>query len=239
MVKRLKDANAPKKASSAYFLWLAVERPVIMKAHPEFVGQPATVVMKEAGVRWGKMTDAKKAPFIKKSTKAKAKYTAAMEKYKKSASYAAFQEQKAKHDKKQKIKSVQEPEGKPKRSPNAFQLFMADNRAKITKKKPASEKITWIMAEGGRRWKAFPENKRKKYTDKAAELREEHVEEMRIYKETQEYKDYLEELATVKRSIKDAEKAEKKREKKRKAAEDSNPRPAKKSKKNKKGGRAN
>jgi len=235
MVKRLKDPNAPKKAQSAYMQWMAAERPSILKAHPDF---GLTDVAKEAGARWGKMTDAKKAPWIKKSTKAKAKYTAAMEKYKKTKSYAAFQEQKVKHDKKQKIKAVQEPEGKPKRSPTAFLLFMEDNRAKITKKKPASEKITWVMAEGGRRWKALAENKQKKYTSKAAELREVYVEELAAYKDTQEYRDYLEELASVKKGIKDAEKAEKKREKKRKAAEDSNTRPAKKAKKNKKGGRA-
>ena len=51
-VKAKKDPNAPKKAGSAYMIWLQANRPSLTKP-----GMGVTDVAKAAGVAWGKMTD--------------------------------------------------------------------------------------------------------------------------------------------------------------------------------------
>jgi len=71
--KKEKDPNAPKKAMSAYFLWLNENRPKIIAEH-KLDSSKVAEVAKKAGEIWGKMTDAQKAPFSAKADKDKARY---------------------------------------------------------------------------------------------------------------------------------------------------------------------
>jgi len=77
--KKVKDPNAPKRAPSAYMLWLNDSRAKIAKSLPK--GSAVTEVAKAAGAEWKKLTAKAKAPYVKKAEKASADYKKAKEKY--------------------------------------------------------------------------------------------------------------------------------------------------------------
>merc|ERR1712060_718020 len=52
--KKVKDPNAPKRAPTAYMLWLADSRAKIVKSLPK--GAAVTEVAKAAGAEWKKLT---------------------------------------------------------------------------------------------------------------------------------------------------------------------------------------
>jgi len=77
--KKVKDPNAPKKAPTAYLLWMKDSRAKIVKSLPK--GAAPTEVMTAAGAQWKKATAKEKAPYVKTAEKASAEYKKAKEKY--------------------------------------------------------------------------------------------------------------------------------------------------------------
>jgi len=77
--KKVKDPNRPKRAPSAYMLWLTDSRAKIVKSLPK--GAAVTEVMKAASPLWKKLTAKAKEPHVKKAEKASADYKKAMEAY--------------------------------------------------------------------------------------------------------------------------------------------------------------
>ena len=81
--KKDKDPNAPKRASSAYMIWLNENRPAIkdelLITNP---GAGVTDVTKRAGELWKELSDEEKAPFQAKSDELRAAYHEAMKAYK-------------------------------------------------------------------------------------------------------------------------------------------------------------
>lgn len=87
-----KPASWPKRAASAYFLWLNQARAKIVAD----LGSASDVaaVAKRAGEMWNSMDDAARAPFVAKNAQAKAKYEKQMAKFKKSRVYLKYLEDK-------------------------------------------------------------------------------------------------------------------------------------------------
>merc|ERR1712194_729598 len=77
--KKVKDPNAPKRAPSAYLLWMKDSRAEIVKSLPK--GAAPTEVMTAVGAQWKKLTAKAKAPYVKTAEKASADYKKAQEKY--------------------------------------------------------------------------------------------------------------------------------------------------------------
>jgi hypothetical protein len=77
-VKKVKDPNAPKRPLSAYMFFAKDQRAAILKKNPSF---GVTDVAKALGAQWAKTTD--KSKYEKEAAKDKARYEAAMAKYKK------------------------------------------------------------------------------------------------------------------------------------------------------------
>ncbi|XP_067931729.1 FACT complex subunit SSRP1-like isoform X2 [Watersipora subatra] len=75
--KSEKDPNAPKRAMSAYFLWLNESRSKIKADNP---GISVTELSKKAGELWGKLSD--RGPWEAKAVQAKKDYEKAMAEYK-------------------------------------------------------------------------------------------------------------------------------------------------------------
>jgi len=75
--KAAKDPNAPKRAASAYFIWMGENRAKIIAEH-KLDSSKVAEVAKKAGEIWGTMTDAQKAPFTAKADKDKARYAQEM-----------------------------------------------------------------------------------------------------------------------------------------------------------------
>ena len=84
--KKQKDPNAPKKALSAYFIFLAEKREEItaslVDGDEELSGRKrVTKTTKIAGEMWGKLSDDEKEPYKQKSTEDKQRYLEEMESY--------------------------------------------------------------------------------------------------------------------------------------------------------------
>ena len=78
VAKKAKDPNAPKRALTAYFLWLQENREAIKKP-----GMSATAVAKAAGAAWREMTD--KSKWEKKAEEDKKRYDREITEYKNNA----------------------------------------------------------------------------------------------------------------------------------------------------------
>merc|ERR1719316_370783 len=78
--KKEKDPNKPKRGMSAYFMWLNENRAKIMKEQG-FSGKDIAKIGKFAGEAWGKMSEADKAPFVKKAEADKQRYEREMANY--------------------------------------------------------------------------------------------------------------------------------------------------------------
>ncbi|CAD5209050.1 unnamed protein product [Bursaphelenchus okinawaensis] len=76
VTKRGKDPNAPKRAMSAFFLWMQENRQRLKKP-----GMSVSDVAKAAGVEWGKLQD--KSEWEKKAEDDKKRYEREMATYKK------------------------------------------------------------------------------------------------------------------------------------------------------------
>ncbi|ETN83191.1 hypothetical protein RB195_017787 [Necator americanus] len=72
---KTKDPNAPKRAMSAFFFWMADNRDRIKKP-----GMGVAEVAKAAGVEWGKVAD--KSKWEKKAAEDKKRYETEMAAYK-------------------------------------------------------------------------------------------------------------------------------------------------------------
>lgn len=78
-VKKVKDANAPKGASTAYLLYSNAVRDKVRKANPDLkLGEVAKVI----GKQWAELTDAEKKPYNEQAEKDKIRYKKEMDAYK-------------------------------------------------------------------------------------------------------------------------------------------------------------
>ena len=81
-VKKLKDPNAPKKALSGYFIFLAEKREEIASGLEDLNGRERVIqTTKTAGEMWGKLSDEEKEPYKQKSLEDKERYLEEMKTY--------------------------------------------------------------------------------------------------------------------------------------------------------------
>lgn len=71
----------PKRALSAYFIWLNENRKMIIDTKCGGSGSDVAAVSKAAGVMWSAMSDAAKKPYQAKADKDKLRYAAEMKSY--------------------------------------------------------------------------------------------------------------------------------------------------------------
>ncbi|XVE92953.1 hypothetical protein REPUB_Repub01dG0148500 [Reevesia pubescens] len=76
-LKKGKDPNAPKRPSTAFFLFLDDFRKSYKEANPDAKG--VTRVAKEGGEKWKSMSEEEKKPYVDKAAELKAEYQKALE----------------------------------------------------------------------------------------------------------------------------------------------------------------
>merc|ERR1711964_411795 len=110
--KAPKDQNAPKRASSAYFLYANAVRDEVKQNLGE--GTAVTEIAKTIGQQWSNLEETEKTKYVNRAEKAKAAYQKKLEKYKTSKKYAEFVEIKKAFvaEKKQAIKDMKAADGK-------------------------------------------------------------------------------------------------------------------------------
>merc|ERR1719161_809199 len=114
------DPNKPKRAMSAYFIWLNENRAKII-ADYKLDSSKVAEVSKKAGEIWGKMTDAQKKPFEDKNAKAKEQYEKEM---------ASYEPDESQFITKKGTKAAKDPNA-PKRASSAYMIWVNETRAKI------------------------------------------------------------------------------------------------------------
>lgn len=200
MVKKLKDPNAPKRPTSAYFAWAKDNRERVIKTMP--VGYSISELGKAQGLAWKKVDEETKKKYEEDFKKKSETYKKLMNAYKQTTDYANFQKQKneAKVEAVQKTK-FRKDENAPKRPMTAYFLWMADNRATVAAKH-VGQPAKVITKELGVMWKSVSDEDKKPYEEKAKAAKEEYAKALEKYKESAEYKTYTEEKAEFSKSRK-------------------------------------
>lgn len=150
----------PKKAPTAYFLWLSDNREAIQK---EIGSKKAPDVSKAAGLKWKALSDVVKAPFEKKAAAEKIKYDSALQ---------AFTDQGGvrKRSTKGKGEKKEKDPNKPKKpAGGAYGVFLAEKRESVKASLPAGHKITDVTKKVGEMWKTISESEKAKYEKVFAE----------------------------------------------------------------------
>mmetsp|Transcript_31398 Transcript_31398/g.83981 ORF Transcript_31398/g.83981 Transcript_31398/m.83981 type:complete len:203 (+) Transcript_31398:126-734(+) len=182
------ELEEPKKPQNPYWIWLSENREALAK---EAGSGKAPVIGKLAGERWKALSAAAKKPFEDKAAKSKAEYEAAMEKFKAAGGQVgkrrlekkeAKEGQQAKTARKAK-NEAEKASGKPSRPQNAYWMWLAENRAALTKE-AGNVKGSAISKLAGERWKALPAAKKKPFEEKAAELKATYDKALAEWKKT-------------------------------------------------------
>jgi len=207
MVK-VKDANAPKRPASAYFMWMNENRDRVKFENPE---AKMTEIGKIMGDMWKEIGEEAKKTYQEKAAAAKSKYDEAMEEYKKTPEYAAHQarvkEAKQEAKLKDSKKKFRKDENAPKRPLSAYFIWMNEvGRPAFVAKNPDAD-IKSIGKALGEQWKGMSDKDRKPYQDKADNAKSEYQTALAEYQETPEYKKYEEE----KKAYKDEQSKKRKR----------------------------
>ncbi|CAK0872247.1 unnamed protein product, partial [Prorocentrum cordatum] len=182
------ELEEPKKPQNPYWIWLSENREALAK---EAGSGKAPVIGKLAGERWKALSAAAKKPFEDKAAKSKAEYEAAMEKFKAAGGQVGkrrLEKKEAKEGKaaKSSRKAKNEADkasGKPSRPQNAYWMWLAENRAALTKE-AGNVKGSAISKLAGERWKALPAAKKKPFEEKAAELKATYDKALAEWKKT-------------------------------------------------------
>merc|ERR1711964_799480 len=105
-----KPANYPKKPTTAYFLFLQVNRESIKEEVGLSGKEQILAVCKLAGQKWREADDSVKAPFLEQATKNRMEYTKVLEEYKQTEEYTQWVK-----DVKEAKKAAKKPKSKKKK----------------------------------------------------------------------------------------------------------------------------
>jgi hypothetical protein len=155
--KKVKDANRPKRSTSAYFYFLAQCRKEAAKA-----GKPPTKIAeftKDASEKWKALTADKKKPFEAAAAEDKKRYEQEMGVYK--------------------GKTV-DP-NKPKRPPTAYFVFLAGFRIKMANKGIEHKEL---LKMAGEEWRTLSNEDKKPFEKKALEESKKYESAMTEYRRT-------------------------------------------------------
>jgi len=153
--RKVKDPNKPKRATSAYFYYLADCRKEAAKT-----GKPPTKIAeftKECSEKWRALTPEQKKPFDSAAAKDKKRYDEEMAAYK--------------------GKTV-DP-NKPKRPPTAYFLFLADFRIRMKDKGVEHKELLKLAGE---EWRNMGADEKKPYEKTALEKSKEYEVAMTEYR---------------------------------------------------------
>jgi len=147
---------------------------------PRSWARPDPQLAKKAGADWSKLSDKQKKRYAEKAAVLKAGYEKTKEQFLLAGGVIARKKRGGS------TKASQRPKdpNAPKRPPNAYLLWLGDNRAKIAKALPEGHKVSDVAKAGGEKWKRVTAVTKKKYEKRANSMKEESNEELEAYKAT-------------------------------------------------------
>jgi len=188
MVKRLRDANAPKKPLSAYFRWMKMNRKRVIRKMP--VGYSLKQLTEKMSQIWRALPDEEKASWREKSKEEMKVYTKLVEAYKHTSNYAKFQREKQEYPVTKSDKFRKDP-NRPKKSSSGYFLFMADKREETKRKFPKLDHKQ-VISKLGELWSNLSDEGKQPYLKKADEDKKKWVADINEYEKTDDFKKYME-----------------------------------------------
>ena len=176
----------PKKAMTAYFLYLQANRDAVQK---ELGVKDFGPVTKELSARWKGLGAKEKASFEKQAADAKAEYEKAMEAFKAAGGVKGAKRKERKEEKDAKAakkakKEANAASGKPKKlAGGAYGRYLAHHRDEIQKSLPAGSKCTAVSKAAGEQWKALSAKNKEKYEAEYNVMKAKYYKELAAWKE--------------------------------------------------------
>merc|ERR1712224_466687 len=156
------DPNKPKRAPSAYFIWMGENRAKVIAEH-KLDASKVTEGMKKMGELWSKMTDAQKKPFEEKAAKAKEQYEKDM---------AAYEPDESQFITKKDTNAA-------KKAATAYFLWMGENRARIiAEHKLDASKVAEVAKKAGEIWGSMTDAQKAPFAAKAEKDKARYAQEM-------------------------------------------------------------
>ncbi|CAK1551232.1 unnamed protein product [Leptosia nina] len=153
--KREKDANAPKRPSTAFMLWLNENRKKITDENP---GIKVTEIAKKGGELWRDLKD--KSEWEEKASKAKEEYNQAMKKYKDSGAADEFKQKKKQAEKEEKSADKKSKAPAPKKA--KANTSAGSGSGKFTSKEYVDDDDSSSDSDAGKKNKGSKESKKEK-----------------------------------------------------------------------------
>lgn len=176
--KKLKDPNAPKKASTAFMLWSLASRPRIREQFPEL---GFADIGKKLGEEWGLLDEKSKEHWQRQAEKDRERYEREQSAYLKSPAYAHWLEQSSALSGKRRRRK--DPNA-PKQPLTAYVIFSNEVRDQVINENPDANfgEIGKII---GAKWRALLPEDRKPYEEKANIERERYNRDLEDYRRSQ------------------------------------------------------
>ena len=179
--KKVKDPNAPKKATTTYFAFMSEVRSKVKEENPNLKTQELSKIM---GKMWRDMDSEDKKKYEELAEKDKQRYKNEMETYSSSDSDVEVSDNEEKKEKKEeketkenKKKKKKDPNA-PKRATTAYFYFMADIRDEVKEEHP-DEKPSEHTKIIGKMWRELDD--KSKYEEMNLKDKERYKKEMEEY----------------------------------------------------------
>jgi len=188
--KAPKDANAPKKPLSSYFMFTRDRRAALKAENPDMKVTELTKVM---SAEWKALDAAAKQRYADEAAAAKSAYAVKWAEYQKTSEFGKHM-LKVREWKAQSVaaggdfKATKKPkdEKAPKRPQTAYFLFTAAERAAVKAAQPEL-KVTQIAKELGKRWKALSDADKAPFVAKAAAAKKAYDAQLATYKQSADF----------------------------------------------------
>ena len=176
--KKLKDPNAPKKASTAFMLWSLASRPRIREQAPEL---GFADIGKKLGEEWGLLDEKSKDHWQRQAAKDRERYEREQSAYLKSAAYSHWLEQSSALSGKRRRRK--DPNA-PKQPLTAYVIFSNEVRDQVINENPDANfgEIGKII---GAKWRALVSEDRKPYEERANSERDRYNRDLEEYRRSQ------------------------------------------------------
>merc|ERR1712032_554431 len=179
---RMASVEEPKRPLSSYFIFLNDSRDALTKE----LGSDATkkgAVASLASKKWKELPGKDRKLFEQKAADNKKEYEKAIEAFKADGGEVGKRKaEKATKKAKRDAKRARKESGKPKKPPNAYQIFVNEIRPEIMKSLPAGSGVAAIGKEAGEKWKKVSEKDKEKYQQAYEKGKAAYVKELEAWK---------------------------------------------------------
>lgn len=210
-----KDFGGPKKARSAYFVYLDKTREGVTAEIKKTLkeGEKFNIAMtaRRCAEQWKSVSEEERKTCQETADSEKNEYKKLDTEWRNSPKYQEYQKAMAEYNKKKKDKAATKEikeKGMPKKPATSWMLFMSESMAKVIEQlKAAGTELSMAnrSQECKKLWEALPAEEKQVYEQRAKEQKDKYEEDMGKFKETEDYKEWASKMETNRSAKRKAE----------------------------------